>query len=209
MKPKQEPTPTAETPWEPLSPEQITSGIEWLERTKADLRPASRYPAIQQQRAAMNQHPIGSFARLEAARARRRKPADPAIVCVRQDIVTPQRRGPVAGDPVPAMTDCRREADMDSRRRYNSSAAAICGLLGMIILPIVAHRARFRDDRLFSILVVVGLYGLGGHLQTGHRGSLKNRPTGLAEVLMVFPSLGRFERRHLLADDFVFVPCCL
>jgi hypothetical protein len=159
MKPKQEPTPTAETPWEPLSPEQITSGIEWLERTKADLRPASRYPAIQQQRAAMNQHPIGSFARLEAARARRRKPADPAIVCVRQDIVTPQRRGPVAGDPVPAMTDCRREADMDSRRRYNSSAAAICGLLGMIILPIVAHRARFRDDRLFSILVVVGLYG--------------------------------------------------
>ena len=50
---------------------------------------------------------------------------------------------------------------------------------------------------------------LGGHLQTGHRGSLKNRPTGLAEVLMVFPSLGRFERRHLLADDFVFVPCYL
>jgi hypothetical protein len=29
------------------------------------------------------------------------------------------------------------------------------------------------------------------------------------EDLMVFPSLGRFERRHLLADDFVFVPCYL
>ena len=50
---------------------------------------------------------------------------------------------------------------------------------------------------------------LGGHLKSGHTWSLQNRPTGLAEDLMILPSLGRFERRHLLADDFAYVPCYL
>jgi hypothetical protein len=60
-----------------------------------------------------------------------------------------------------------------------------------------------------EIIFVFGQQALGGYLKSGHTWSLKNRPTGLAEDLMVFPSLGRFERRHLLADDFVFVPCYL
>ena len=51
--------------------------------------------------------------------------------------------------------------------------------------------------------------GLGGHLKSGHTWSVQNRPTGLAEDLMILPSLGRFERRHLLADDFAYVPCYL
>jgi hypothetical protein len=50
---------------------------------------------------------------------------------------------------------------------------------------------------------------LGGHLKSGHTWSLQNRPTELAEDLMILPSLGRFERRHLLADDFAYVPCYL
>jgi hypothetical protein len=50
---------------------------------------------------------------------------------------------------------------------------------------------------------------LVGHLKSGHTWSLQNRPTGLAEDLMILPSLGRFERRHLLADDFAYVPCYL
>ena len=157
MKSKQEPTPTPERPWEPLSPQQITSGIEWLVRTKADLRPASRYPAIQQERAAINPHPIGSFARLEFARARRRKPAEPAIVCAHQDIAIPQHRGSIAGDPLPAMTDSSREADMASRRRYNSGVAAFCGLLGVFVLPILIGRVRFLDERWLDGLCILGL----------------------------------------------------
>lgn len=162
MKSKQKPTQAQETPWQPLSPEQIASLEEWLESTKADLRPASRYPAIQQEGAAINPHPIGSFARLEFAQARRRKSAEPAIVCVSQEIVTPQRRGPIAGDTVPAMTDRRwetDEADMDSKRRYNSGVAAFCGLLGGIVLPVLIGRKLLLDDRWLNILCLVGLPG--------------------------------------------------
>jgi len=42
MMSKQEPAQTPEKPWAKLSPEQIASTAEWLERTKMDLRPASQ-----------------------------------------------------------------------------------------------------------------------------------------------------------------------
>jgi len=48
---------------------------------------------------------------------------------------------------------------MDSTRRYNSGVAALCGLLGSFVLPIFAGMAGIRDDRLLSILVLVGLGG--------------------------------------------------
>ena len=63
--------------------------------------------------------------------------------------------------------------------------------------------ARSGDSSAFVELSLVG------HLKSGHTWSLQNRPTGLAEDLMILPSLGRFERRHLLADDFAYVPCYL
>ena len=50
---------------------------------------------------------------------------------------------------------------------------------------------------------------LGGHFKSGHTWSLKNRPMGLAEDRMVFPSHSGFKRPQLLADDFVYVPCYL
>jgi hypothetical protein len=126
MKSKQEPTPTAETPWQPLSQEQRTSGAEWLERTKADLRPASQEPQTRRVMKAYLEAPIET--RHLAARK--------------------------------AATDYeseRREADMDSRRRYNSGVAALCGLLGGIILPILIGREWFLDDRWLAVLCIVGL----------------------------------------------------
>ena len=60
-----------------------------------------------------------------------------------------------------------------------------------------------------SMRLIIIFLNLGGHLKSGHTWSLQNRPTGLAEDLMILPGLGRFERRHLLADDFAYVPCYL
>jgi hypothetical protein len=51
-----------------------------------------------------------------------------------------------------------------------------------------------KQDKLFIIS------NLGGAVRPANR---------IAEDLMVLSSLGRFERRHLLTDDFLYVPCYL
>jgi len=48
---------------------------------------------------------------------------------------------------------------MDSARRYNSGAAAFCGLLGAVILTVVACRAGVQDDRFLTIFRLAGLCG--------------------------------------------------
>jgi hypothetical protein len=127
MKSKQEPTQTQETPWQPLSPEQRTSGIEWLEKTKADLRPASKYPAIQLQTQA-DEGVSGSSARSLAARKA-----------------------------VAEEENERYKKEMDGKRRYNSGVAALCGFLGGFVVPILIGREVSLDDRWLAILCSVGL----------------------------------------------------
>lgn len=139
MKPKQEPTPTAETPWEPLSPEQITSGIEWLERTKAagDLRPVSQEPKTRRVMKAYPEAPI------ETRHLAARKAA--------ADCESRRRETEIEST--------RRKAEMESTRRYNSGVAAFCGLLGGVVLPILIGREWYLDDRWLAILCSVGLPG--------------------------------------------------
>jgi hypothetical protein len=48
---------------------------------------------------------------------------------------------------------------MDRKRRYNSGVAALCGSLGLFVLPMLTSGAGFRDDRLLSVLAIVGLCG--------------------------------------------------
>jgi hypothetical protein len=135
MESKPEPTPTQGKPWEKLSPEQIASGIEWLERTKADVRPASQE---QQTRRMKEKTRRGMKAYLEAPIETRHLAARKAAADYENE---------------------RRETDMDSAHRYNSGVAAFCGLLGAVILPVAACMAGFRDDPWLGILAMVGLCG--------------------------------------------------
>lgn len=51
----------------------------------------------------------------------------------------------------------RFEAEMVSRRRYNSGVAAFCGLLGVFILPISIKKVLPLNDGWMSALRIVGL----------------------------------------------------